>query len=181
MRTAKEKENALLIDHAGNYLGFWAQMQAFFNTGVPSLPEAEQTGKTVRESDGKSHLICPKCRFVMETPGWKICDECGYEKPKRTLRPERSQALIPGAVREINGIEATQDFSCDWWIEIISYYSRFYRRAPAKWRRISLAKYREIFGVWPDKKFVPHHKIPDKNVALILDTMYQQYKEGKKK
>lgn len=83
MRSYPGKEYALWLDHAGNYLGFMDQMEAFFEQGVHSLDDGEKKN-AVRKERAKEHTdaLCLGCGYVL-SPEMDVCPSCGKERKRK--------------------------------------------------------------------------------------------------
>lgn len=90
MRTHPGKTAALVLDHAGNHAALGDAMQRI---------EYTLTG-VVRAQSLKHHGLgrCPKCYLLLE-PDWKVCSNCGAERPKPKTPTERPGALSEGFTR----------------------------------------------------------------------------------
>ena len=177
MRTAPEKDFGLVIDHAGNWLGFWGATQAFFGSGCVSLEESEKLRKTVREKKEKTdHLKCRACGFVLPDP----CDECPSCGMKR--RRQETVTVHPGRMIEMDGVDGNGiTFTGDWWEEVCAIATGFHPQDFDKARRLALAKYKNFFGEWPPGQFQMVHRDPHPEVALIFHQQYLQWKRTQRK
>ena len=81
MRASPGKRYALVIDHAGNYLGFLDQTLDFFANGVSSLDDHKFQNVT-RQEKPKRESTCPSCNIVMP-PASPVCPMCGFERKRR--------------------------------------------------------------------------------------------------
>jgi len=80
MRTHKDKEFALWLDHSGNYLRFRDDWEEVFLTGVKDLDTQEEKAKAEPTEREKKDVVCPSCKLLWIPKALKC--ECGYVKPK---------------------------------------------------------------------------------------------------
>lgn len=80
LRPAPGKENALILDHAGNFerLGFPDDEFEM----VLNVTKEKETDAKKREKKEKLPKTCPKCFFIKE-PGVQLCPQCGYETKRQ--------------------------------------------------------------------------------------------------
>lgn len=85
MRSAPDKDKALVIDHTGNSLRFLRDTVDFWANGVDELnerTEKDRTARSVSEKERKE-LVCFGCSAVLP-PGLPVCPACGRERPRRS-------------------------------------------------------------------------------------------------
>ena len=138
MRTAEGKENAVYLDHAGN-----VARHGFAECIVPdSLDDGEKAfseRKQTEERKEKDPRDCPQCHRKMVG----IRCKCGYEVPIREVLETDGSELK--ALRKTNRETPVQEKE-RWFSELLVYgSSRGYSEGWAK------HKYREKFGVWPNR------------------------------
>ena len=80
MRTHKDKEFALWLDHSGNYLRFRDDWEEVFLMGVKDLDTQEEKAKAEPSEREKKEAVCPSCQALWIPKALKC--ECGYVKPK---------------------------------------------------------------------------------------------------
>jgi len=80
MRTHKDKEFALWLDHSGNYLRFRDEWEEVFLMGVKDLDTQEEKAKAEPTEREKKEVVCPSCKLLWIPKATKC--ECGYVKPK---------------------------------------------------------------------------------------------------
>lgn len=81
LRPSPGKENALILDHAGNFerLGF---PDDEFDM-VLNVTTEKETAKKKKEKKEKLPKTCPKC-FCIKPAGVLVCPQCGFETKKQS-------------------------------------------------------------------------------------------------
>ena len=184
MRTAPGKEYAVVIDHCGNYAGFYEDMQEYYSTGCTDLNDEKWSQATRKERDKKDRS-CPSCKRVVPIKaGQKHCPFCGADLHKRKTSVIEWE---PGKCVEVPGIDggADADFGGDIWPAIAKlahgrHPKDFDKRL--KWAR---AQYRNITGGWPkdEGRFIASRgNVNDVQVPLIVrKRVDQNYANWKRK
>jgi superfamily II DNA or RNA helicase len=137
MRSHPEKEFAIWLDHAGNYIRFQEEWEEVYTNGVNELDDGKEKAKKEKTDKEKEAAKCPMCGHLWTT-GTDTCLHCGHVKQKKSLVDS-----VPGTMEELKGgstIEAKQEFwsMCQ------------YNKAHHGWSDSRcLASYREKYGVWP--------------------------------
>ena len=177
MRRAEGKEFGLVIDHTGNYLGFYEAMHAFFASGVDSLLDASRAGKTVRKEEDlfeKTEPVCPECKMPLP-PRVRECQLCGYERP----RPEGTLLETEDKLVEIDALTGEGEFKGDWWLEICRHASEmpFLRGDYDRARRYAQAKHHSLRGHFARKRFEWKKDPPHPFVKNLIDKQYREWKK----
>ena len=140
MRTAEGKENAIVLDHAGNVARF-----GFAEDIVPvALDDGEkdyQERKQLKEKDEKEIKTreCPQC--YRHFAGIRC--SCGYEIPIQVQIETTQEELVKLAKAE-NKVATIED-KRSFYSQLISYaQNKHYKDAWVS------HKYREKYGVWPN-------------------------------
>jgi DNA repair protein RadD len=150
MRSYRDKEFGVWLDHSGNYLRFRDDWDKVYAEGVDDLdstvdkPRKEPTEKEKKESK------CPACGFLWPAKA-DVCAACGHVR-------QRLSAIqsVPGEMEELGA--GNRDDRQKFYSQLL-YISndRGYNRGWAA------HKYKERFGVWPrgleEKTLVPDLKI----------------------
>jgi superfamily II DNA or RNA helicase len=150
MRSYRDKEFGVWLDHSGNYLRFRDDWDKVYAEGVDELdstvdkPRKEPTEKEKKESK------CPVCGFLWPAKA-DVCAACGHVR-------QRLAAIqsVPGEMEELGA--GNRDDRQKFYSQLL-YISndRGYNRGWAA------HKYKERFGVWPrgleEKTMVPDLKI----------------------
>ena len=149
MRSYRDKEFGVWLDHSGNYLRFRDDWDKVYAEGVDELdstvdkPRKEPTEKEKKESK------CPVCGFLWPAKA-DVCAACGHVR-------QRLAAIqsVPGEMEELGA--GNRDDRQKFYSQLL-YISndRGYNRGWAA------HKYKERFGVWPrgleEKTLVPDLK-----------------------
>ncbi len=100
MRPAPNKDFALWLDHAGNYLGFLDETLEFFAQGVNELDDGER-GRVVRKQFRATEAPkCHRCGYVWGLDEEAdLCPSCGLERGRGRSRV----AVLPAAWRRSRG------------------------------------------------------------------------------
>lgn len=138
LRTAEGKDDALILDHAGNCVRFWADMQAYMDEGWHELDDGKPKENAKAEKKEREPMKCPRCAHVHDAR--PMCPMCGHEYPKRSAIEHR-----PGTLSELTGFEAGSSDDRQ------SFYSQLLQYADARgWSEGAAAhKYRERYKTWP--------------------------------
>ncbi|MDA3833730.1 MAG: DEAD/DEAH box helicase [Spirochaetales bacterium] len=150
LRKAEGKQNAIILDHAGNFqrLGF----------PTDDLPEIMCNGeKATSKAEQKERLpkVCPKCSFVKPV-GMGECAQCGFVPERQTEIEARS-----GELQRIERVDTS--VKQEWFSQLLHYArSKGYSDGWAS------HKYKEKFSVWPAKKTGVHPKPPEKEVLNFI-------------
>ena len=180
MRTSDGKEFGLVIDHAGNWMGFFDETHAFFEHGVSELDDSK--AKVERDAADREAMTCPNCDTVWER-GSTVCVSCGEERPEKTFgrgkMVERSAEL--GEIDVVDGKGRSLPYQGDWWLELCAVACAVPGIEPERARKMALAKYRSIFGQWPKGDFRWVDRPPNKAVRDYTWRQYQRYKVAQRK
>ena len=141
LRPAPGKENALILDHAGNFerLGFPDdEFEMVLHTGK------DKTKEKKREKKAKLPKPCPKCFFIKE-PGQRVCPQCGFETKKQPNVTTKEGELEE--LQKKRKLKATTE-------DKEKLYSKLLAGAMVAGFKDGWAahQYRKYFGVWPAKK-----------------------------
>ncbi len=71
-----------VLDHSGNTIRMWDQMQTFFEHGCHELDDGRKKEKPPKPPKEKQPKKCPKCHHV-QAPG-PVCRACGFEFPRKS-------------------------------------------------------------------------------------------------
>lgn len=139
LRPCEGKENAIILDHAGNFerLGFPDdEFEMVLHMG----------GKESKNRENKEKLpkACPKC-FILKPVGVSICHSCGFET-KKQANVETKQGNLEELQRGRKKKE-TSESKEKLYAKLIAAGSAL--NFKPGW---SANKYREYYGCWPAKK-----------------------------
>lgn len=137
MRPAPGKVDALVLDHAGNFMRHGRPEQF----DVETLDDDEIKRARARRT---SEVLrpCPACGFMLEPDRFE-CPECGHERHRENRVHYRDGDLI-----EINGAERFRQI-----VERESFYRELLTLARERGYRPGFAahKFRERFNEWPPR------------------------------
>ena len=156
MRPAPNKDFALWLDHAGNYLGFLDETLEFFAQGVNELDDGER-GRVVRKQFRATEAPkCHRCGYVWGLDEEAdLCPSCGLERGRGRSRV----AVAPGRLEEVEGAAGrNQDWAADKrfvWQHIQRIATERRPGDPEAARKFALAQYRNWFDEWPHGNYRP--------------------------
>ena len=156
MRAAPNKDFALWLDHAGNYLGFLDETLQFFAQGVDELDDGER-GRVVRKQFRATEAPkCHRCGYVWGLDEEAdLCPSCGLERGRGRSRV----AVAPGRLEEVEGAAGrNQDWAADKrfvWQHIQRIATERRPGDPEAARKFALAQYRNWFDEWPYGDYRP--------------------------
>jgi len=178
MRTAPGKEFALLLDHSGNYLGFYDQMDAFFRNGAGSLDDQPLQPRVRTEKEKVDLDMTCSCGCVLSA-SVQYCPGCGKERVRR-----HSVEIVPGDMIEVGETKKKplkpylQDRDAAW--EMICCEALRRKRGNAqKAKKFALAQYRNLYGDWPKSAFSPA-EVCDPALASHIHSNVIRYAKGRK-
>lgn len=136
LRSHPEKRVCTILDHAGNCLRFWDQMQEFFENGASTLDDGKRKEKAKKEPSEKTAIKCPKC-FAVHMPA-PCCPSCGFSLPKQSRVIHEAGELVA-----LTG-DASKGDKQDVYSQLLHIVTeRGYKEGWAA------HKFKERFGVWP--------------------------------
>lgn len=153
MRSFPNKEFALWLDHAGNYLGFYDRMVELFQNGVSDLDQGDRLSQPRDEgAKEKTDFACRSCGYVLQ-PHMTICPSCGLER-KRTNAIETvagQMAMVDGTIENKSAVKPYLENPHAVWSQIV--YASLMRKQGdiEKAEKFALAQYRNFYGTWPKK------------------------------
>ena len=183
MRIADGKDFGLIIDHSGNWLGFYDATHAFFDEGCSEL-SSESLQKATRQEPGTtSHLKC-SCGYIFPPPEKgiepiRMCPSCGKQRKRPRGRLQQVDGVL-GQVDVIDGKGRKLPFSGDWWTELCAIASAM-TKDDDKARRIALAKYKSIFHAWPKGQYQRVDRKPHPAVYTYSYNQFKRWKYAQKK
>ena len=145
MRSAPDKPFGLVLDHAGNFEGFYEETMDLFATGCLELDDGKRSEVVRKEGKERAEVKCA-CGFILE-PGLRVCPSCGRERKRRS-----DVEVAAGRMREIDmGRDRKQPWvdNKEWaWYHICrAALERKHESDLA--RKFALAQYRSMFSEWP--------------------------------
>ena len=168
MRSAEGKDKCLLMDHAGNYLRFAEDTEAFWNTGCNELDDGKRRKRKPRAEHGPTDRKCRECAYLIP-PGESNCLMCGAAAPKRQVDVKTAAGEMVAYSSTQSGVAAVDD---PWpSICLIAAMSSHVKKKEL-WSR---AQYKEITGRWTRREFAPGYVV-DTRVALLVQENYRKWK-----
>lgn len=185
MRSSPGKDYALLLDHAGNYLGFYDRMIEFFANGCDSLDDGERDDKVREEPEEqqKKDMVC-SCGMVVP-PSADRCPGCGKDFTRSS-----EVEIRPGEMVDMDGKPSKKDEKPFLRDRKSVYQQLAYEALTRKKGDIDKAKsfakaqYKNFYGCWPPFTFEPASGIdPELKSAVtanIIRYVLGQQKRKKK-
>lgn len=161
MRSCKDKEFGLWIDHSGNYLRFLPDWNDIYNNGISELDinDYEKPRKELSKNE-KKVLKCPSCNAFWSSPT-NTCLSCGH------IRKISKIISIPGELKEINILNQSKQI----------FYSELIKYAEDKGfkRGWSWYTYYKKFNEYPlNLEYEPSNKIR-KETRLWVKNIFEIY------
>jgi superfamily II DNA or RNA helicase len=168
MRGYPDKEFAVWLDHAGNYIRFQEDWEEIYNNGVHELDDAREKAKKEKTDKEKEAAKCPKCGHLW-AGGSDTCVHCGYTREKRSMVES-----VPGEMEELKAA-ASRESKQDFW-SMCQYQKLHHGWSDARCK----ANYHEKYGVWP-KGLAETPKAPDIAFDKFVRHSLIKYLRGKGK
>jgi len=160
MRTHEGKEQAIWLDHSGNYLRFRDQWDDLCANGVRELDDGAEKPKPEPSKLEKEKSRCPRCGSLWPSHS-DTCSHCGH------VRARRSEVIeAPGEMQELSGNTANRKHSMVYKTE---FYAQLLGYAEARGYKPGYAffAYQDKFGVQPGMA-KPEPQIPKLEVINWL-------------
>jgi len=178
LRTAEGKTDCLVLDHSGNCARFWHECEAFFDSGAGQLDDgAGRKQKKAAPPKEREAVKCPHCRALhMPAPH---CPHCGHAYPKKAAVAHVAgslKALLAtyGDGAMLGNAAARAAITQDLWPQICGHV-RAFRQGDAA-RKMALALFKEITGVWPAASFEATAPVaPSKEVRGKIRSLQIRY------
>ena len=181
MRPAEDKKYGLVLDHAGNFLGFGERTSDFFENSIHKLPSDDAVKKQKRKSDDAvQSKMCHLCGFVL-SPGDKTCPSCGAAIPQ----PKGNIASVPGRMTEFD-LNTRVRLRREWqhrklevWGSMVTYaHYVAIRDNPVRAMKFAKANYHELYDEWPKwawNDIQPGQYAIDSDVAALVKLQSKAY------
>lgn len=144
MRASPGKEYGLWLDHSGNVMRFYADVEEIFQNGMQALDDGKLDAKARKEPTEKerNEIKC-SCGYML-LPQDDRCPGCGKERKRRTLIDQ-----LPGQMVEIDGNKRNKETG---WADKQRFIAglRAYAGEHGYAAGWVAHKYKERFGVWPN-------------------------------
>jgi len=119
MRPHEDKEQAIWLDHAGNFLRFRDQWDELCSEGVSELKDGAEKTKPEPTDQEKEASKCPKCSHLWPA-NTDTCPQCGF------IRARRNDVVnVAGEMREITPGQKPEKYSAevkeDWYAQLLGY------------------------------------------------------------
>ena len=187
MRIFPGKEDFLLIDHCGNWIGHLDVIQHLFRNGVRYLHKGEEAEKLERKdletgSDEHMKRVCKGCGYIFSPGEYYPCPRCDQQAPERL---KKTMEHNPGTLNRIgHGSENVPIPEGHAWVDICTIIEqRYYNAAADKKRKMALAIYKNLNDEWPPRgsMFSPleRHKV-NPGTVVEFDRSRREYAKGKK-
>lgn len=142
MRPCDGKEQAIWLDHSGNYLRFRDQWDALCSDGVSELDDGAEKPKPEPSDKEKEAAKCPRCGALW--PGHSdTCSHCGH------VRARKSEVVeVAGEMMELGARKKAEKYSAEYKRD---FYAQLLGYAEARGNNPGSAyhRYVEKFGVGP--------------------------------
>jgi len=142
MRPHDSKDQAIWLDHSGNYLRFRDQWDALCSDGVSQLDDgAEKTKPEPTESE-KEASKCPKCGHLWNS-ATDVCAHCGFVRARKN-----DVVNVAGEMSELALVPKKEKYSAEY---KESFYAQLIGWCIENDRKTGMAfyQYQEKFGVQP--------------------------------
>lgn len=154
MRLSPDKDQCLVLDPAGNTLGFADELADFFEHGMGSLDSRRWRDATRKEKEERKETLC-SCGVVF-LPGQRECANCG----RVTRRRYSGVKVVPGELRHMD-LDVVGKRR---WMENRDWVWRQICLVALQWRKgnrsaaepFARGMYKGMYGNWPgERKFTP--------------------------
>lgn len=174
LRTADGKSECLVLDHSGNCKRFWDEWNDFFETGAVELDDGKKKEKEKKKKEPKERemAVCPSCSHVhMALPH---CPACGHEYPLRGAVQH-----VAGTLSELVASHNRAAMTTQLWPQIC-YHARTKRADAEAARKMALALFKNMTGVWPTHDFHSTEPKPlTKEVSNKIKSMQIAWAKGR--
>jgi len=147
LRTSEGKDECLVLDHSGNCKRFWDEWNDFFETGAVELDDGKKKEKEKKKPEKKERemAVCPSCAHVHLSSSH--CPACGHEYPAKA-----GIQHVPGTLAELVASSNRVAMTTQLWPQIC-YHARSKRNDEAQAKKMALALFKNMTGVWPIHDF----------------------------
>ena len=157
MRTHPGKEQAIWLDHSGNYLRFREAWDDLCANGVHELDDGAEKPKPEPSDKEKAAAKCPRCSALWPAHS-DTCAHCGLVRERKSAVVE-----VAGEMREIGARQKQEKYSAEYKRD---FYAQLLGYAEARGNKPGSAyfRYKEKFGVFPSMA-TPAPKTPQLEVV----------------
>ncbi len=174
LRTAEGKAECLILDHSGNCKRFWDEWNDFFETGAVELDDGKKKEKEKKKPEKKEREMasCPVCHHVHLAQSH--CPACGHEYPIRNTVQH-----IPGTLAELVASHNRVAMTTQLWPQIC-HHARTKRADEAAAKKMALALFKSLTGIWPSKDFYDTEPLPPtREVSNKIKSMQIAWAKGR--
>lgn len=139
--SATGKTEAVVLDHSGNCMRFWPEVQDFFDNGISELDGGKpKEAKSAPKKAEKKPVKCPTCHHIHNP--LPACPSCGTVYKKSAVIEQ-----VEGVLQEVKGKKSAPTAD-----EKKEFYAGLRFIAEAKTWSLGWAahKFKDKFGEWPD-------------------------------
>ena len=142
MRPHTDKDQAVWLDHSGNFLRFKDQWDELCANGVIELDDGAEKVKPEPTDKEKEASKCPKCGHLWHSSS-DVCSHCGFVRARKN-----DVVSVAGEMAELTLVPKKEKYSAEY---KASFYAQLLGYAQEKNVKPGMAyyKYIEKFGVGP--------------------------------
>lgn len=142
MRPHDAKDQAIWLDHSGNFLRFRDQWDDLCANGVQELSDGAEKVKPEPTDKEKEASKCPKCGHLWHAAS-DICSHCGFVRERKN-----DVVTLPGEMSELQDAPKKEKYSAEYKRD---FYAQLIGWAAQNNKKPGLAfyRYKEKFGVEP--------------------------------
>jgi len=142
MRPHDDKDQAIWLDHAGNFLRFKDQWDELCANGVTELDDGAEKTKPEPTDKEKEAAKCPKCGHLWNSAS-DVCSHCGFVRARKN-----DVVALAGEMSELGLVPKAEKYSPEY---KQLFYAQLIGWAMEKNYKPGVAffKYQEKFGVQP--------------------------------
>lgn len=143
MRPHDDKDQAIWLDHSGNFLRFKDQWDDLCVNGVQELDDGAEKLKPEPTDKEKEAAKCPKCGHLWNSSS-DVCSHCGFVRARKN-----DVIAVAGEMTELTTQPKAEKYSADYKRD---FYAQLIGWAMEKNYQPGAAfyKYQEKFGVQPN-------------------------------
>jgi superfamily II DNA or RNA helicase len=172
MRPHDDKDQAIWLDHSGNFLRFRDQWDALCSDGVSVLDDGAEKTKPEPTDTEKEAAKCPKCGHLWNS-ATDVCAHCGFVRARRN-----DVVNVAGEMAELGASEKkekyTAEYKADFYAQLIGWTEQKGIKPGA-----AFFKYKDKFGVQPSMA-KPKSKPPGPEVMRWIQSRNIAWAKGKR-
>lgn len=142
MRPHEDKDQAIWLDHSGNFLRFKDQWDELCADGVTALDDGAEKTKPEPTDKEKEAAKCPKCGHLWNSSS-DVCAHCGFVRARKN-----DVVSVAGEMTELSLVPKKEKYSAEY---KASFYAQLLGYCESKGYAAGAAyhRYIEKFGVGP--------------------------------